>query len=156
MNFKTITLISLIIFLTSCSVLQPYTPTDDVKRTVVGITVEYLGGIIRNDLQIINEYVAKERFFSKEGANITSLDFSKRLLAMSQKCRELAQTCPLSNLELLDTNITETVAEVTLQQNNNSKAPKIKIILQWSGTGWMIINDSLFPNKGLIKELTGV
>jgi hypothetical protein len=133
----------------SCSLLTPYKPTPEVKIAVIRVADEYLRSIVQgktahlSDMILWGEYAPKKKL--TRDAVTAEMESIKGKYPLDQH--------PLLGLELRNLDIGEDIAELTLKKASMPEMPEITIELVWVGNGWLITNDNLFGQDGIIPSL---
>jgi len=60
---------------------------------------------------------------------------------------------PLMQLDILEVDVDGNDAELALRKKGNREAPVIEIELTWVGSGWLIVNDNIFPDGGVLDRV---
>ena len=154
MKLKTILLFGvLLISASACSVLTSGRKGSVYEKAVVaGVAADYLGALLRQDTQSINVVVLWDDFIENAPGELTKEVYFKQLRLLEPSQWKSSEH-PLTSLDIIDIQFSGNLADVSLQKVKNPDAPKIKIILFWTGGGWLIAGDTLFGTEGLLHQL---
>lgn len=125
-----------------CSVIRPYRPTPEVKRTVVLVTTDYLTSVVKGDLNRLSQMIVWSEYLGDGSTRFTKAEFASQVLSL--KNRWPLNDHPLIGLAVTGLDIDERRAVVDLQKPKTSSDERIRVELLWDGTAWYVTGDSLF------------
>ena len=146
--------ISLLLVFYSCGgriIGSPASPA--TKTTVLGVSADYLGKIVRGNYKEVNAMVVWPTYLDKSGPGMTKEKYFTQLDTMRKRWKTAQTNHPLLGLTPVSVDVDGDEAEVVLKKEKSSEmSPEIEIQLSWAGTGWMISGDSLFGDNGMFSQ----
>lgn len=134
-----------------CSKLLSREGTDAAKATVVAIVGDYLTAVALSQERPLHSLILWDEFLRDGQRLMTRGEVSAQL--MSLKNRWTPADHPLLGLEVLSVSVQGNDAKVELRKKGHPDYPVIWVKMIWSGTGWLIVEDSLFGRGKLIEQL---
>mgnify|MGYP000544718641 CR=1 FL=1 len=138
-------------FAGSCGKLKGYTPTAEVKSTLVRRSADYLGFILLGDQTRLEGMVLWVDFLGDGEKHLDKTSYFQQVQQAKSLWPDDASN-PLLQLDLRSIDVSEDEAEVILRKINSPSSPEIRLFFRWTGSGWMIADDSLFGTDGLIGK----
>ena len=145
-------LIILTVFSTSCSLIRSQKATPELRSTVINVAGNYLKRIVLADRKQLNGMILWNDYIAHDEEPITKNKYFFQIDALRAKNIPLQQH-PLLNLKILDFDYSGSNAHVLLQKPNKPDSPKISIDVLWTGSGWLVVGDSLFGPNELVEQL---
>lgn len=137
-----------------CSALGTKETPATAKLAILGVAGDYISSIARNDERNIDSILLWDEFRESKGPSMTHEYFQRQINSMQNRWQPNAH--PLLNLDVVDLSVEGDYATVVLQKFEQPESPKITVVLRWVGRGWMVTNDSLFGQDGLIQKFVSV
>lgn len=153
---KTILLMSALLLFCSCSKINPFytKPTDPVRLVLINITDTYLQHIASGNFLKARNMIFAEEYFPTKGKNFTNADYQQQFDYIQN--RWTAKEHPfLGSMEFIKAGVSKDKAYVIVKKKSESEPayPQIRIDYLWIGTGWLIINDTIFGPNEIIANL---
>ena len=138
------------VLLSSCSMLSfgGSEATPELKLAVLGVTNDYLRSIAQGNSQHYQETVLWIDYIANKHNAVSKAECLKRVADL--KGRYPIENHPLLDLVPLEVSVRGNNAVVRLRKRTQPEAPEIIVKLIWDGSGWVISDDSLFGEKGLL------
>ena len=127
--------------LPGCSLMEP-APSPATRQTVLSVAANYLQFIVQGNDKRLTAIVSWQEYLLKNKEGLTREELSKQI-ALGQG-RWTPETHPLLNLDVRSLDVNGDSAKVTLQRVNAKGFPVIWVKMAWTGSGWLIVDDSLF------------
>lgn len=144
---------SLILFIfTSCSAIGNTSSktTPALQAAVLRVTADYLTAVSVGRMQFLNsillwgEYSVNNQGLSKE-------QYVKQVKKIQTKQPTLDH--PLMNLQPLSVEQDDDRVTITMKRIGKPGAEMLVVELLWDGGGWLVTDDNIFGNDGLISRL---
>lgn len=143
-------LIVLLNLVVGCSTIKSSKVSNEQKVVVVRVAAEYLENIVQANTGALDVLVYWDRYLPEQ-VPLTKKLYFDQVYALQQKATP--ENHPLVALDLSEVSISGNDAVVEFQKFKNAKAPTITIKLHWDGNAWLIEDDSLFGQRGLLSTL---
>jgi len=153
--FKSKYLAKLLLILLLCNACGMHllsTPASrETKATVLRVSAEYLTQVVRGDIKKVDAMIVWSAYLKRSSKGMTKRKYFKQMANI--KNRWTPEEHPLLGLVPIEVDVDDDYAEVVLRkEKQESEEQDISISLTWSGTGWMILADSVFGDEGLLAE----
>lgn len=139
--------------LQGCSMLERDTLSQDAKATLVGLTQRYLATIVEGDETKLADYIAWADYLGNGDKRISHFEYSRQLQRLNEKYTAENPKHPLVGLRLVSVKGHEDVAMVTLEKADGSAKEQVWIKFVWTGSGWIVLEDSLFGKEKLFARM---
>ena len=135
----------------SCSLIEPSKGRAAVESTVIGVVNTYLTAVAAGDERRLNGIVYWDLFLGRNGGEL--LTRSEIHTQIEQiKTRWTPDKNPLLGLEVINVSVSGDDAKVTVRKAGKPDFPTIWVKVVWSGSGWLVAQDSLFGRDKLFAE----
>jgi len=149
---RTHLIIFLLIFASACSIQSWKEPSPEVKVTLVKVSAAFLTGVLQNDRGVISGFASLNDIYKHN--RITEQTFFTRVKALQNTFSDASH--PLVGLKVVEIKQFDSDARIILQKADGSSTDKIELGLFWANSGWLVTDESLTKDGGLIQKLTGV
>jgi hypothetical protein len=138
--------------LAACSVLGLRHTSPALKATIVQIANTYLTYVAAGNERHIVPMVYWDTFLKKgTPQGLSREEYSQQMAAL--KDRWPVDKSPFVKLQVINIDVNEDVAEIKLRRGDGSDYPTIWIKMIWSGSGWLIAEDSIFGKDKLAAKV---
>lgn len=135
--------------LNGCSLFGRSEGTPEAKYAVLVVVNQYLTAIASGRSSAIRDAVAWSDYRRKNGEQLTSANVEQIVEALKGKFNR--ENHPLVDLDVKDLELDDNLAKVSLQKRNDSDAQLVKLELVWTGGGWVIVDDNIFEDGGVLQ-----
>jgi hypothetical protein len=153
---KTIFLMSVLFLFGSCSKINPFytKPTDPVRLVLIKITDTYLQHIASGNFLKARNMIFAEEYFPAKGKGFTNENYQQQFDYIQNRWTPNEHPF-LGTMEFVKAGVLKDKAYVVVKKKgeNEQAYPEIRIDYIWIGTGWLIINDSIFGPNEIIANL---
>jgi len=118
------------------------------RATVVGVSADYLTKVVQGKLKEVNVMIVWAEYLENSSPGMTKKKYFSQLESIQNRWQPSEH--PLLGLTTVSVDVDGNDAEVVLRKEQQE--PDISVSLAWAGTGWMIVGDSLFGDRGLISR----
>lgn len=136
--------------LLGCTAIKGTKVSNEQKVVVVRVAAEYLENIVQANTGALDVLVYWDRYLPEQ-VPLTKKLYFNQVYALQKKATP--ENHPLVHLDLQEVSISGNDAVVEFQKFKDTKAPMIIIKLHWDGNAWLIEDDSLFGQRGLLSTL---
>ncbi len=144
-----ILLLTLICLSLNACVKKPREATEGAKSRVAQVSIEYLRLCFLGNMKLINSYVLLSEYLKNQGLSLD--EYTSEIERLPRRWQ--VDTHPVLQLVLLEVNVRDDKAKTYFQRGGaESDFPRIEIELEWSGTSWVITNDTIFGVGGLFQN----
>ena len=127
--------------------------SEDAKVTVLRVTQTYLATVVLGDETKLGDQIAWEDFLGHGDKKISHAEFSRELQLFNRAYSPRDPKNPLLGLKVRKITGSGNSAEVRLEKADGSSSEVISVRLAWTGSGWIIMEDSLFGTGKFISRL---
>lgn len=137
--------------LCNCSLFTSSPPSDLTRAAVIRVAGEYVANVVRRSEDQLEAMVLWADYAHNNGG-LSKETYLEQLAAMPEL--PLDKNHPLINLDVHEIDIDANDAEVTFRKVGvDSGAEDIVVTLLWAGQGWLITDDTLFGDDGLVAKM---
>ena len=148
--FLRLCLFLLLSVLASCSWFRHDVPSE-ARKTIIAVTDSYLRYIATGNERQLNSYVLWEDFLNNSHPKLTHEEYHPQLLELQNRWTPVEH--PLLGLQVLDVDIDGNDALIRLRKNKRPDFPEIWVRYFWSGSAWLVVEDSIFGKEKLAGQL---
>ena len=134
----------------ACSAVVKRQPSPELRATVVSVAANYLRQISVGNLKNLNTLVLWADYLPNAKPDLTKQGYISAIQQLQHRWR--VQDHPLLGLDIVSVEIEGEDAEVTLQKAKVADAEQIIVKLAWNGSGWLVVDDSLFGKGKQIEQ----
>ncbi len=147
-----VTILFLMLAASACSVTSWKTPTPEVQATMIKVSGAYLTGLLHNNRGMIAAYCSLNDVLKHN--KITEQTFFTRIKVLQNTFP--GEKHPLAGLKVMQVLQKENEAKVVLQKADKSHGETITLELFWANSGWLVVEESITKDGGLVQNLAGV
>lgn len=147
-----VTFLLLLLAASACSINSWKEPAPEVQATLIKISGAYLTGLLHNNRVAITGYCSLNDVLKHN--KITEQTFFTRIKVLQNTFPGAKH--PLAGLKVMQVLQKENEAKVILQKANKSHGETITIELFWANSGWLVVEESITRDGGLVQKLAGV
>jgi hypothetical protein len=141
----------LILALTGCATLTgKRTPLPEVQTALLGVTNDYLRSIAMGNTKQLEAMVYWFGYVEAKKARVSKAQYMQTVSALRDRWEPADH--PLVGLAPVRVSSDDDDAEVVVRKANNPNAAEIRVVLVWSGNGWLVTNDNLIGEDGLLSK----
>lgn len=134
--------------ITACSI-GAAKPRPHLAATVASVAANYLGHVATGQTRHLNTLVMWNAYLTESKPGLTQKQYLEELRSISSRWDP--QEHPLLGLNITEIETEDDEAEIRFQKPGG-EADEIRVNLRWSGSGWMVVDDSLFGEGGQIRS----
>lgn len=141
-------LVLALICLASCS-KGDLTDTSDlsVELILASVTSHYLDAIVEGRSEQLEGMILWAEYLTHKNHAGKNYIMQQVVLTKGQIKRELH---PLIDLHIQKIDVQENSAHVTMRQHGKESNPLVTIDYAWTGNGWLITNDNILGQSGIL------
>lgn len=141
-------LLTVVVTFVSCAKLLGGPPDPELKRVLVLVSSSYLGAVVLGDVRAIHSFTIWADLVEPMGED----KYLARVAAIQNRWDD--DEHPIKGLDLEDVAVRGNTATVRFKKVEGTSHGTIVVKLIWNGSGWAVVDDSLFGDGELIAKLT--
>lgn len=147
-----VSILFLLLAASACSVTSWREPSAEVQATMIKVSGSYLTGVLHNNRSGIVAFCSLNDVLKHN--KITEQTFFTRIKVLQNTFP--GEKHPLAGLKVVQVLQKENEGKVILQKANKSHGETITIELFWANSGWLVVEESITKDGGLVQVLAGV
>jgi|GEM_PF-7078168 len=152
-NFTLILLIVISLATSSCSLLGDKAPSGALRKILLGLSTGHIRAVFNADMEAIGQTANLASYLSRRQIP-SRKDFLAQLKSAQPVWEKHSQI--LQTLRAMDVSTKESVAQVIFEAASPKGPIRLAVFLEWSGGGWMIVDDNIFGSQGFYEVVSGL